>query len=72
VATEERISRHRDTLPRIVVVVVVIIFIIIRIEPRAPEIQYFPEPDESSPYPLTYFLKIYFIIILPSMPRSSK
>ena len=32
----------------------------------------YPEPDQSSPCPTFHFLKIYFNIILPSMPRSAK
>ena len=33
----------------------------------------YPQPDQSSSFPLScHFLKIYFIIILSSMPRSSK
>jgi len=32
----------------------------------------YPEPARSSPYPTFYFLKINFIIILPSTPGSSK
>jgi hypothetical protein len=32
----------------------------------------YPEPDQSSPSPPTYFLNIHFNIILPSMPGSSK
>jgi hypothetical protein len=30
----------------------------------------YPEPDESSPHPLTLFLEINFNIILPSTTRS--
>ena len=32
----------------------------------------YPDPDQSSPWPQSYFLKIHFNIILPSKPRSSK
>ena len=32
----------------------------------------YPEPDHSSPYPLSHFLKIHFNIILPSIPGSYK
>jgi len=32
----------------------------------------YPEPDQSSPWPLSRFLKNHFNIILPSMPGSSK
>ena len=32
----------------------------------------YPEPEQSSPYPPSHYLKIHFNIIFPSMPRSSK
>ena len=32
----------------------------------------YPNPDRASPCPPFHFLKIHFIITLPSMPRSYK